>query len=91
VFVARTRGRFWTTRPAPVLLLAVIGTQITATFIAVYGFLMTPLGWTYAGITWAYCLVMFLIQDQVKVVARKIFCEEHSGYFGRHLRGGGVC
>ena len=39
VFVARTRGRFWSIRPAPVLLLAVIGTQVVATFIAVYGLL----------------------------------------------------
>jgi H+-transporting ATPase len=86
VFVARTRGRFWSTKPAVILLLAVIGTQVVATFIAVYGFLMTPLGWTYAGITWGYCLVMFLIQDQVKLIARKIFSEEQCGYFGRHVR-----
>jgi H+-transporting ATPase len=86
VFVARTKGRFWSIKPAPILLMAVIGTQVLATFIAVYGFLMTPLGWTYAGITWGYCLVMFAIQDQVKLVARKIFVEEHCGYFGRHVR-----
>jgi H+-transporting ATPase len=86
VFVARTRGRFWSIKPAPILLLAVIGTQMVATFIAVYGFLMTPLGWTYAGIAWGYCLLMFLIQDQVKLVARKIFGGEHCGYFGRHVR-----
>jgi H+-transporting ATPase len=78
---------FWSIKPAPILLLAVIGTQAVATFIAVYGFLMTPLSWTYAGITWGYRLLMFLIQDQVKLVARKIFGEEHSGYFGRHVRG----
>jgi H+-transporting ATPase len=67
--------------------MAVVGTQIIATFIAVYGVLMTPLGWTYAGIVWGYSLVMFLLQDQVKLVARKIFGEEHSGYYGRHVRG----
>jgi H+-transporting ATPase len=87
VFVARTRGRFWSAKPARILLLAVIGTQIVATFIAVYGFLMTPLGWTYAAFTWGYCLGMFLIQDQVKLIARKIFGEEHCGYFGRNVRG----
>jgi H+-transporting ATPase len=86
VFVARTRGRFWSAKPARILLLAVIGTQIVATFIAVYGFLMTPLGWTYAAFTWGYCLGMFLIQDQVKLIARKIFGEEHSGFYGRHVR-----
>ena len=69
------------------LLLAVIGTQIAATFIAVYGFLMTPLGWKFAGFAWGYCLVMFLIQDQVKLVARRIFGNEHehSGLFGKRV------
>jgi H+-transporting ATPase len=83
VFAARTRGPFWSIRPSSILLLAVIGTQIVATFIAVYGFLMTPLGWTYAGIVWGYCLGMFLVQDWVKLAARRIFGEEHCGYFGR--------
>jgi H+-transporting ATPase len=83
VFAARTRGPFWSIRPSSILLLAVIGTQIVATFIAVYGFLMTPMGWTYAGIVWGYCLGMFLVQDWVKLAARRIFGEEHCGYFGR--------
>jgi H+-transporting ATPase len=66
--------------------LTVIGTQIAATFIAVYGFLMSPLGWTYAGIVWGYCLGMFLLQDLVKLLAHRIFDREHSGFFGRHIR-----
>ena len=37
VFVARTRGPVWSVRPANILLMAVVGTQILATFIAVYG------------------------------------------------------
>jgi H+-transporting ATPase len=86
LFVARTRGPFWSISPARILLAAVIGTQIVATFIAVYGFLMTPLGWYYAGIVWGYCFVQFLIQDWVKIAAYKIFDKEHSGYFGRHVR-----
>jgi len=86
LFAARTRGPFWSIRPANVLLIAVVGTQIVATFIAVYGLLMTPLGWTYAGIVWGYCLAMFLVQDWVKLAARRIFNEEHSGFFGRHVR-----
>jgi H+-transporting ATPase len=86
VFVARTRGPFWTIRPAQVLFFAVLGTQALATIIAVYGFLMSPLGWTYAGIVWGYCLVLFLIQDRVKLAAYRIFGEEHSGLFGRHVR-----
>jgi H+-transporting ATPase len=86
LFVARTRGRFWTISPARILLAAVVGTQIIATFIAVYGFFMTPLGWHYAAIVWGYCLVLFVIQDWVKLAAYRIFGAEHSGYFGRHVR-----
>jgi H+-transporting ATPase len=83
VFAARTRGHFWEIRPASVLLLAVIGTQIVATLIAVYGLFMSPLGWKLAGIVWAYCLGMFLIQDLVKMAAYKIFDREHSGLLAK--------
>jgi H+-transporting ATPase len=86
LFVARTRGQFWTISPARILLAAVVGTQIVATFIAAYGFLMTPLGWHYAGIVWGYCLVLFVIQDGVKLAAYRIFGAQHCGYFGRHVR-----
>jgi len=86
LFSARTRGPFWAIRPAPILLIAVVGTQVVATFIAVYGLLMTPLGWTYAGVIWGYCLVLFLIQDGVKSVGYRVLDGRHSGYFGRHVR-----
>jgi H+-transporting ATPase len=80
VFVARTNGPFWSVKPARILVLAVIGTQIAATLIAVYGLLMTPLGWTYAGLVWGYALVMFLIQDRVKLFGYSILGEQHSGF-----------
>jgi H+-transporting ATPase len=68
IFVTRTRGPFWTRpAPAPLLLGAVIGTQLIATTIAVYGLLMTPLGWGWAGVVWAYALAWFLVEDQVKL------------------------
>jgi H+-transporting ATPase len=70
IFVTRTRGPFWT-RPAPARLLlgAVVGTQLLATIIAVYGILMTPLGWAWAGAVWAYALFWFLVEDRVKLAA----------------------
>jgi H+-transporting ATPase len=86
LFAARTKGPFWSIKPAPILLGAVLGTQAIATLIAVYGLLMTPLGWTYAGIVWGYSLGVFLLQDLVKLAARRVFFGEHSGYFGRHVR-----
>jgi H+-transporting ATPase len=45
IFITRTRGSFWSIRPARILLTAVIGTQLVATVFAVYGILMTPIGW----------------------------------------------
>jgi H+-transporting ATPase len=79
VFVARTKGPFWSVKPARILVLAVIGTQIAATLIAVYGLFMTPLGWTYAGLVWGYALVMFIIQDRVKLFGYSILDKKHSG------------
>jgi H+-transporting ATPase len=73
IFVTRTRRSFWSIRPAPVLLLAVFGTQLVATFIAVYGVFMAPIGWRWAGFVWAYALAWFLVNDRVKLAAYKIF------------------
>jgi len=86
VFAARTRGPFWSIKPANILMIAVIGTQIIATLIAVYGILMTSIGWEHVGIVWGYCLGAFLVQDRVKLIGVKIFCEEHCGYYGRHVK-----
>ena len=73
IFLTRTRGPFWSIRPAKILWMAVLGTQIIATLIAVYGFLMPPLGWGWAGFVWAYALVWFLVSDRVKLLAYRIF------------------
>jgi H+-transporting ATPase len=73
IFQTRTRGPFWSIRPAPILLTAVIGTQILATLIAVYGFLMPALGWGWALFVWGYALAWFLITDPVKLLAYRIF------------------
>ncbi len=69
IFQARTRGPFWSIRPAPVLWAAVLGTQALATLIAVYGLFMTPLGWGWALFVWGYALVWFLVTDRVKLLA----------------------
>ena len=73
IFQTRTRGPFWSIRPAPVLLAAVLGTQVVATLIAVYGLFMIPLGWSWALFVWGYALAWFLVTDRVKLVAYRIF------------------
>ena len=50
-----------------------LGTQIVATLIAVYGLFMTPLGWGWAAFVWGYALIWFLLNDRVKLLAYRIF------------------
>jgi len=69
IFLTRTRGPFWSIRPAKILWGAVLGTQVIATLIAVYGLFMTPLGWGWAAFVWGYALVWFLINDRIKLLA----------------------
>ena len=73
IFQARTRGPFWSIRPARVLLLAVLGTQVVATLIAGFGIFMTPLGWRYAALVWGYALVWFVATDRVKLLGYRVF------------------
>ena len=72
IFLTRTRGPFWSIRPARILLIAVLGTQTLATLIAVYGLFMTPLGWGWALVVWGYALAWFLVSDRAKLVAYRI-------------------
>ena len=72
IFLTRTRGPFWSIRPARILLIAVFGTQVIATLIAVYGLFMTPLGWGWAAFVWGYALIWFLVNDRVKLLAYRI-------------------
>jgi H+-transporting ATPase len=73
IFLTRTRGPFWSIRPARILWMAVLGTQAVATLIAVYGLFMTPLGWGWAGFVWGYALIWALLSDRVKLLAYRIF------------------
>ena len=73
IFLTRTRGPFWSIRPARILWVAVLGTQIVATLIAVYGLFMTPLGWGWAMFVWGYALAWFLLNDRVKLLAYRVF------------------
>ena len=78
IFLTRTRGPFWSIGPAPILLFAVLGTQILATLIAVYGVFMAPLGWGWALVVWGYAVLWFLLSDRVKLLAYRLFDPEQS-------------
>lgn len=72
IFLTRSRGPFWSIRPARMLWAAVFGTQLTATLIAVYGLFMTPLGWGWAEFVWGHALVWFVVNDRVKLLAYRV-------------------
>ena len=77
VFVARTKGPFWSVKPATPLLFAVIVTQLVATLITVYGILLPAMGWTLALLVWGYALLLFVITDFAKVQLYKLL--NHTG------------
>jgi H+-transporting ATPase len=79
IFLTRTKGHFWSSRPAPILVGAVLGTQIVATLIATFGVFMAPIGWQWALFVWGYALAWFLVNDWVKVAAERIFDHEQPG------------
>ena len=73
IFLTRTRGPWWSIRPAKILLFAVLGTQAFATLMAVYGLhIMTPIGWGWAGFVWGYALTCALLTDPIKLLAYRI-------------------
>ncbi len=68
LFVARTRRPFLTKPyPAPILLTAILGTQILAALIVGFGWLVAPIPWKYVGFIWIYCLIWVLIEDWAKL------------------------
>ena len=70
LYITRTPGWFWQRPfPAPLLFGATFGTEIIGTLIAVYGFLITPIGWKYAVWMWIYALAWFIFNDVVKMWA----------------------
>ncbi len=86
LFVARTRGPFWSVRPARPLFVAVVGTQIIATLIVVFGFILPPIGWRLALFVWIYAGAWFVLNDVVKLGAYKVFDGlSGSGDIGRYV------
>ena len=73
IFLTRTRGPFWSIRPARILWMAVLGTQAVATCIAIFGLgLVTPLGWNWALLVWGYALAWAFVNDRIKLLTYRI-------------------
>ena len=77
LYITRAEGWFWQRPwPSPLLFWATFGTEIAGTLIAVYGIFITPIGWEYALLIWAYALGWFLINDVVKVWTYRLLRRE---------------
>lgn len=68
IYNTRTDGWFWK-KPYPSWLLfnSAFFTAILGTLIAVYGIMITPIGWEYAMWMWLYAMSWFVFNDIVKV------------------------
>jgi H+-transporting ATPase len=62
IFVMRTRGPLGSIHPAPLRRWSAIVSKIIATLAAVYGWLMTPIGWHWALLIWGYALAWFFLK-----------------------------
>jgi len=83
LFVARTKRPFLSKPfPAPVLLGAILGTQVVAALIVGFGLLVASIPWAYVGLIWAYCLVWVFIEDIVKL---RVY--HHLEFTGKRHRG----
>jgi H+-transporting ATPase len=73
IFLTRTEDWFWK-RPFPsgILFWVNLVTAISGTLIAVYGFLITPIGWQNALYIWAYALSWLLFNDIVKMATYRM-------------------
>jgi H+-transporting ATPase len=72
IYLTRTRGPFWSIRPARKLIIAVTSAEIIATAVSVGGIFVTRLPWEYALLVWGYALAWFLLTDRVKLLAYRI-------------------
>lgn len=72
IFLTRTRGPFWSIKPSAVLFWSAVVTKLLATFVAVYGWFITPISWNLALLVWGYAITAFLITDFLKVKIYKL-------------------
>ena len=77
IFIARTRGPFWSIKPSGTLFWSAVVTNVLATLVVVYGWFVSSIGWELALFVWGYALVAFLVTDSIKIRAYKLL--EHRG------------
>ncbi|MEY2340711.1 plasma-membrane proton-efflux P-type ATPase [Acidithiobacillus sp. IBUN Pt1247-S3] len=73
LFLTRTRGPFWKPPyPAPILLIAILGTQIVGIAIVAFGWLMPAIPWAAIGLIWVYNLMWMVLADFAKLAIHRL-------------------
>jgi len=73
IFLTRNPGWLWDKPwPSPALFGALECTQVAGTLIAVYGVLIQPVGWAWAGVVWGYAIVWMFALNAVKVMSYRM-------------------
>jgi H+-transporting ATPase len=68
IFSTRLSGYFWENMPSPIFFIAVMGTQVFAMLICIYGIIVgAPIGWVKGIVVIAVSLIYFVLLDFVKV------------------------
>ncbi|CAG8531837.1 1197_t:CDS:2 [Diversispora eburnea] len=68
IFSTRVSGFFWENLPSPIFFIAVMGTQVFAMFISIYGVLTPAIGWPWGVSIIGISLGYFFVLDFVKVM-----------------------
>jgi H+-transporting ATPase len=78
IYLTRNKGAVWQ-RPWPSWPFVVVteSTKVLGTLAAVYGWFVTPIGWSYAGLVWAYSLAWFFVNSGFKIMAYALL--QHRG------------
>jgi H+-transporting ATPase len=66
IFLTRTKGPFWKSRPAGVLVASVVGTQLLASVIALSGWFLTPIPLEWVVAIWGYSALEIVLVDLLK-------------------------
>jgi H+-transporting ATPase len=69
LFIVRTRKPFFMRPfPAPILLIAILTTQLLAALFVGFGIFVTPIPWKYVGLIWGYTVGWMFIEDGIKLL-----------------------
>ncbi len=69
LFITRTKGAFFSKPyPAPILLAAILSTQVVAALFVGFGVFVAPLSWSYIALIWGYALAWMCLADRIKIL-----------------------